>query len=79
MPIQEYDLVALTEDRSATNKSTQQPILLRRGQIGTVLMLLDSETCLIDFADAQGSTYAMENIPVNHLLPLYHDPKAISA
>jgi hypothetical protein len=37
--IQEYDLVALTEDITATHKTTHQPILLRRGQIGTVNVL----------------------------------------
>ncbi|MGL5135063.1 MAG: hypothetical protein ACRC78_21230 [Planktothrix sp.] len=30
--IQEYDLVALTEDAIATHKVTHQQILLRRGQ-----------------------------------------------
>jgi hypothetical protein len=32
--IQEYDLVALTEDAIATHKVTHQQILLRRGQMG---------------------------------------------
>ncbi len=36
--IQEYDLVALTEEAIATHKVTHQQILLRRGQMGTVLI-----------------------------------------
>lgn len=39
--IREYDIVALTEDTPAIHKTTYQPILLRRGQVGTVLMTLD--------------------------------------
>ncbi|MCL1495900.1 MAG: DUF4926 domain-containing protein, partial [Pseudanabaena sp. Salubria-1] len=47
--IQEYDLVALTEDAIATHKVTHQQILLRRGQMGTVLMSFDDKAFLIDF------------------------------
>ena len=47
--IQEYDLVALTEDVTATHKTTHQPILLRRGQMGTVLMSFNQQAFLIDF------------------------------
>ena len=36
--IQEYDLVALTEDTIVTHRVTHQQILLQRGQMGTVLM-----------------------------------------
>jgi hypothetical protein len=40
--IQEYDLVALIEDVIATHKVTHKQILLRRGQMGTVLMSFDN-------------------------------------
>jgi hypothetical protein len=74
MNIQEYDLVALTQDCMVTHKETHQPILLRRGQIGTVLTLLNPEACLIDFADTEGKTYAMETIPTSRLLLLFQQP-----
>ena len=35
--IKEYDIVALTENVQAAHKETRQSILLRRGQLGTVL------------------------------------------
>ena len=60
--IKEYDLVALTEDIMATHKETHQPILLRRGQMGTVLMSFDHQAFLIDFMDRQGNTFAIETV-----------------
>ena len=55
--IKEYDLVAIDRDIPATHKETKQPILLRKGQVGTVLMDFDGEAFLIDFADEKGKTY----------------------
>jgi hypothetical protein len=77
--IQEYDVVALTEDTPATHKTTLQPILLKPGQIGTVLMKFEDQACLIDFADSEGMTYAMETIPMNRLLLLLQEPEVVSA
>jgi hypothetical protein len=75
--IQEYDLVAIERDISATHKETNQPILLRKGQVGTVVMELDGEAFLIDFADQQGITYAMETVPIEQLIPLLYKPVAL--
>jgi hypothetical protein len=79
MPIQEYDLVALTADIPAIHKDTRQPILLRCGQVGTVLMLLDDATCYVDFADPHGMTYAMETVPKDKLLLLLQEPEVVTA
>lgn len=72
--INEYDLVALTENVQAVHKDTKQSILLRRGQLGTVLMEFSGEAYLIDFADVQGYTYAMETIAADKLMLLFYDP-----
>ncbi|NJM45031.1 MAG: DUF4926 domain-containing protein [Alkalinema sp. RU_4_3] len=77
--INEYDLVALTGEKAATHKTSLKTIQLQRGQIGTVIMLLAPEVCLVDFADAQGNTYAMESIPMTQLLLLHQEPIAIPA
>ena len=71
--IQEYDLIALTEDINATHKITKQPILLRRGQMGTVLMSFDGKAYLIDFTDSQGNTFAMETVESVKLLRLINE------
>jgi hypothetical protein len=75
--IQEYDLVALTEDAIATHKVTNQQITLRRGQMGTVLMSFDHKAFLIDFTDKQGTTFAMETIEPVKLLRLINEPELV--
>lgn len=77
--IKEYDLVALAEDVLATHKTTHQPILLRRGQMGTVLMSFDHQAFLIDFTDQQGNTFAMETIESAKLLRLITEPELVCA
>lgn len=77
--IEEYDLVALTEDVMAIHKATHQPILLRRGQMGTVVMSFDHQAFLIDFTDQQGNTFAMETIESVKLLRLITEPELVCA
>ena len=76
--IQEYDLVTLTEDVTATHKITHQPILLRRGQMGTILIPVDNQAFLIDFTDQQGNTFAMETVDCSKLLQLIHEPELVT-
>ncbi len=63
MTLHEYDIVALTEDLPAAHPETPAPILLRRGQVGPVMMAFDGEAFGVDFSDSEGQTYAMETIP----------------
>ena len=77
--IQEYDLVAIDRDIYATHKETNEPILLRKGQVGTVVMDFDGEGFLIDFADGKGTTYAMETVPAHGLIPLLYNPVVLQS
>jgi hypothetical protein len=77
--IQEYDLVAIDRDIPTTHKDTKQPILLRKGQVGTVVMDFDGKAFLIDFANEQGITYAMETVPAEQLIPLLYKPVVLQA
>jgi hypothetical protein len=77
--IKEYDLVVLTQDAQAIHKQTHTPILLRRGQVGTVVMDFEQQAFLIDFADEQGVTYAMETVPKEHLISLLYQPSEVLA
>lgn len=79
MKISEYDVIALTEDIPASHPETREPFLLRRGQVGTVLMTFDDHAFLIDFADSEGETYAMETVPLQKLMVLLHEPVAVVA
>lgn len=74
MVLHEYDVVALKEEIQAIHKETHQPLLLRPGQVGTILMSFEDRAYLIDFADAQGNTYAMETVPVGKLMQLIYEP-----
>ena len=77
--IKEYDLVVLTKDISAIHKQNQTPILLRRGQVGTVIMDFEQQAFLIDFADEEGVTYAMETVDKKYLIPLLYQPSSVLA
>jgi hypothetical protein len=76
-PLQEYDLVALTEDMMATHKSNHNPLCLRRGQMGTILMALDKQVFLVDFTDQNGQTFAMEPVESSKLLKLISEPELV--
>ena len=77
MTIKEYAVVALKNEVQAIHKKTKQPILLRQGQVGTVLMSFEDQAYLVDFADAQGETYAMETVPSTQLMLLTYEPVLI--
>ncbi len=75
MTLHEYDVVALTDGIQAIHKETSEPILLRPGQVGTILMSFDDDRAyLVDFADAQGNTYAMETVSSEKLMQLVYEP-----
>jgi len=79
MTLHEYDVVALIAEIQAMHKATSQPILLRHGQVGTILMSFDDRAYLVDFADAQGNTYAMETVPSEKLMQLVYEPVPVYA
>ena len=78
MALHEYDVVALTEEIQGIHKETHQPILLQPGQVGTILMSFEDRAYLVDFADTQGNTYAMETIPSEQLIPLLYEPRSVN-
>jgi hypothetical protein len=79
MKFKEYDVVALIHEIPATHKATQQSLVLRRGQVGTVLMDFEERAYLIDFSDTQGNTYAMETVPAENLMQLVYEPSLTGA
>ncbi|MBI1725939.1 MAG: DUF4926 domain-containing protein [Candidatus Rokubacteria bacterium] len=69
-----HDLVALIEDVPATHFETGRPIVLRRGQIGTVVMTYGSSIFEIEFAGRDGKAYAILPIDVSKLMLLRDTP-----
>lgn len=77
--IQLHDVVALVEDVSATHFLTHQPLQLRRGQIGTVVMFLNNDHFQVEFADRDGRAYAMLPLSGSQLMVLREQPEPIPA
>ena len=70
-----HDLVALLEDTPAKHFETGKPLLLRRGQIGTVVMTYDGGACEVEFAGRDGRAYALLPIPADKLMVLRDAPE----
>jgi hypothetical protein len=60
--------VALLNDRPEAG--------LARGQVGTVVELLDRQTALVEFSDDEGRAYAIAPCPTSELLVLHYVPEA---
>ena len=69
--------VALLEDTRTTHFESGEPVLLRRGDIGTVVMLYDGGACEVEFADRSGRTYALLPLAADRLLVLHETPDRV--
>jgi hypothetical protein len=74
-----HDLVALTEDVAATHFITHQPLRLRRGQVGTVVIPLNEDDFQVEFSDREGRAYAMLPLNSRQLMILREQPEATAA
>lgn len=77
--LEPHDLVALLEDVATTHFATGEPLLLRRGQIGTIVMSYDAGAVEVEFADREGRTYALTPLPQEQLMPLRDTPETAVA
>ncbi|MGD1084654.1 MAG: DUF4926 domain-containing protein [Verrucomicrobiota bacterium] len=77
--IQMHDVVALLEDLPSRHFITGQPLLLRRGQIGTVVMSYDGTAFEVEFAGRDGRAYAMLQVPAGKLIVLHESPEVAAA
>ena len=71
--IQDLHIVAITEDIETHHFETDEPIILQKGQVGTVVTEFDGTAFEVEFANNDGSTYAMETIAVNKLMRLHDE------
>ena len=74
-----HDVVAVLEDLSARHFETGQSLLLRRGQIGTVVMTYDDTVFEVEFAGPDGRTYALLPIAAGKLMVLRDTPEYAAA
>ncbi len=47
---------------------------LARGQVGTIVELLDKQTALVEFSDNNGAAFAIEPCPLRDLIVLHSQP-----
>ncbi len=70
-----HDLVALLEDVTTSHFSTREPLHLRRGQIGTVVMVYEDGALEVEFADRNGRAYALLPMSRDQLMLLRDAPE----
>ena len=74
-----HDSVALLEDVPATHFLTRESLVLRRGQMGTVVMTYDGSAFEIEFAGRDGVAYALLPIQAEKLMVLREAPETAAA
>lgn len=74
-----HDPVALLEDLPTFHFETGEPLLLRRGQIGTVVMPFDDGVYEVEFADRDGRAYALLPVAPDRLMLLRDSPESAAA
>ncbi len=67
-PVQLLDVIALTADLQESG--------LRRGQVGTVVEVLEPGIYEVEFSDDEGRTYAQVPLRADQLLVLHYNPQA---
>lgn len=74
-----HDVVALLEDLPVVHFETGQPLRLRRGQIGTIVMTYDGTTFEVEFSGPDGRAYAILPVAANKLIVLRNAPEEAAA
>ncbi len=74
-----HDVVALLEDKRAKHFESGKPLILRRGQIGTVVMTYDDGACEVEFADREGRAFAILPLRPKEFMPLRDTPDFAAA
>jgi len=69
-----HDVVALLEEVRARHFETGRPLVLRRGQVGTVVMTFDGPAVEVEFAGQDGHAYAILPLDVSKLMILRDTP-----
>lgn len=69
-PIKLLDVVALTE-----NLPEHKVV---RGQVGTVVEILDSGVFIVEFSDNNGEAYAILTLKADQLMVLRYEPAKVS-
>lgn len=74
-----HDSVVLLEDIRTRHFETDQSLILRRGQVGTVVMTYDGRAFEVEFAGRDGRAYALLPVAAEKLMLLKDTPELAPA
>ncbi|MBI3062091.1 MAG: DUF4926 domain-containing protein [Deltaproteobacteria bacterium] len=74
-----HDVVALLQDVRTKHFDSGKALLLRRGQIGTVVMTYHDGACEVEFADRDGRAFAILPLRPDQLMILHDTPDFAAA
>jgi hypothetical protein len=74
-----HDSVALLEDVPAKHFLTGEDLLLRRGQVGTVVMAYESGAFEVEFSGRDGRAYAVLPVKAAKIIALRESPVTVRA
>lgn len=77
--IKMHDVVALLEDVRTKHFESGRPLLLHRGQIGTVVMAYEDGAREVEFADRDGRAFAILPLRLEQLMLLHDTPDFAAA
>ena len=77
--IKMHDVVALLQDVHTKHFESGQALLLRRGQIGTVVMSYKDGACEVEFADRDSRAFAILSLRPDQLMVLHDTPDFAAA
>ena len=77
--IKMHNVVALLQDVQTKHFESGQALVLRRGQIGTVVMTYPDGACEVEFADRDGRAFAMLPLRPDQLMVLHDTPDFAAA
>jgi len=74
-----HDPVALLEDLPANHFVTGEARMLRRGQLGTIVMTYDGTAFEVEFSGQDGRAYALLPVKAEKLMALRESPETVTA
>jgi hypothetical protein len=77
--IKMHDVVALLQDVPAKHFESGRALLLRRGQIGTLVMSYPDGVYEVEFADRDGRAFAILSLRPEQLMVLHDTPDFVTA
>ncbi len=77
--IKMHDVVALLQDVRTKHFEGGRALLLRRGQIGTVVVTYPDGACKVEFADRDGRAFAILPLQLGQLMVLHDTPDFAAA